>query len=138
MRQLHLVSMVCAATLVAGCPGGDDTDCVVVDVECTPQYEPTLANIHTNTFAPTCALEGTACHAAAGARGGLILESEDDAYRFLVEDARARVIPGDPACSELVGRVTGLGPRQKMPPGGMLADGEICAIVQWIADGAPR
>jgi hypothetical protein len=138
MRQLRLASMACAAALLAGCPGDDDPTCVEIDLGCTPQYEPTLANIQANTFAPTCALEGTACHATTGARGGLILETEDDSYRFLVEDARARVIAGDPACSKIVERISGQSSLGNMPPGGMLADGEICAIVQWIADGAPR
>lgn len=137
MRPVTLLGVL---TLLAACPGsGPDKTCVDVNLDCTPQYDPTFHNIHTNTLEPTCAPAGTACHAAAGARGGLIMEGEDQAYQLLVEDARARVIPGDPACSEIMRRVSFQIPGLGMPPGGpMLEDGEICAIAQWIADGAQR
>lgn len=138
---MRLIPLALAALAVAagGCGDDGDVTCVEVDLGCTPQYEPTFTNIHTNTLAPSCAPPGTACHAAAGARGGLILETEDQAYTLLVEDSRARVIPGDPECSEIMRRVSFQIPGIGMPPGGpMLSDGEICAITQWIEAGAPR
>lgn len=137
MRLVYLLGVL---TLLPACPGGDSNKtCVDVSVDCTPQYDPTFTNIHTNTLEPTCAPAGTACHATAGARGGLIMEGEDQAYMFLVEADNARVIPGDPACSEIMRRVTFQIPGIGMPPGGpMLSDGEICAITQWIANGAQR
>ena len=117
---------------LAGC--GDE--CVEIDLECTPQYEPTFDNIYNNTLSPRCGLPGTACHAAEGARGGLILDDPEVAYERLVEGGR--VIPGDAACSEITRRIDPAGPGPRMPPGGMLDPGVVCAIEQWIENGAPR
>jgi hypothetical protein len=125
--------VVALVALTGGC--GDD--CVELDLECTPQYEPTFDNIYNNTLQGTCGLPGSVCHAAEGAQGGLVLDDPDTAYELLVESAGARVIPGDAACSELTRRIDPKGPGPRMPPGGMLDPGEVCAIEQWIQAGAP-
>ena len=133
MRAALLV--LCGWLAQTGC-GGDD--CVDIDLSCTPQYEPTFDNIYTNTFLPRCGLPGSVCHAAEGARGGLVLDDPDTAYNLLVESADARVTPGDASCSELTRRIDLNGPGPRMPPGDMLDPGVICAIEQWIEAGAPR
>lgn len=125
---------LCALAVQVGC----GPECVEVELECTPQYEPTFDNIYENTLRTTCGLPGTVCHAAEGARGGLILDDPDVAYQLLVESADARVTPGDASCSEITRRIDLKGPGPRMPPGGMLEPGVICAIEQWIEAGAPR
>lgn len=132
---MRLVFLIVSAAVAAG---GCGDDCVEIDLECTPQYEPTFDNIYTNTLAPTCGVPGAACHASEGAQGGLIMDDPEIAYDRLVESADARVIAGDAACSELTRRIDPAGPGPRMPPGGMLEPEVICAIEQWIQNGAPR
>jgi hypothetical protein len=73
--------------------------------------------------------------------GNLVFEDEDDAYaRLLGEvDGRARVKPGDPACSLLVERLEAKSSDERMPPGPTpLSDAARCDIVLWISEGATR
>src|SRR5262249_54064578 len=96
--------------LAAGaCSSGPTTRPCVTDLpaSCAPLYTPTFAQLYSRTFLPTCAQPGTACHAAAGAQGSLVLEDPDVAYRDLLgeQGARVRVIPGDPSCSLVVERL---------------------------------
>ncbi len=132
--------MIALTLGLAACTGG--SDCVTtIDAGCTPLYPPTFDNIYMNTLQKTCAQNGTACHSPQGRMGGLYYSDPDTAYRLLrgMVDGRARVLPGDPACSILVERIEGpssLG--QQMPPGMPLPESERCAIEQWIWMGAMR
>ena len=49
-----------------------------------------------------------------------------------------RVVPGDPACSQVIQRMHHEDPALIMPPGPGLSDAEICAVQKWIEQGAAR
>jgi hypothetical protein len=120
----------------AGC--ADDAAlprCVTVDAQCTPRYQPTFANLYANTLKDSCGSQSSACHSATGRKGGLSMDTAEVAFRELTSDGR--VVPGDPACSELVVRLHGGGASYLMPPGAPLAAVDRCAVEQWIAAGAP-
>jgi hypothetical protein len=72
--------------------------------------------------------------------GGLVFENIDMSYALLLgqNGGKARVIPGDPACSLVVEKLESTDPTFRMPPGTPLLPGEQCTIVQWIAQGAKR
>jgi hypothetical protein len=106
------------------------------DLGCTPLYEPTFDEIFARTLSVSCGRGGAACHSAEGRQGGLTLVEADESHRLLLE--RGRVRPGDAACSEVVVRLKATDPFVRMPPGRALDEAEQCAIVQWIATGAPR
>lgn len=139
---LFLLPVVCTMALVgllacSSSSDGDPKSCTTVSTDCTPLYEPTYDQIFENTLKPTCAKSGVSCHASTGHQGGLAFEDADESYRMLVEetgDAR----PGDPACSEIVVRITATDGRVRMPPGASIDPGAQCAIIQWIAAGAKR
>ena len=128
------------ATVVATGALGCGNECVELPAQCDPLYPPTYDNVFSRTLEVKCALSGGACHSAEGAMGGLIYEDPDEAYGLLVGDGGGDrpVLPGDPACSELVRRITSRDPDVQMPPGNRLSDQERCAIIQWIANGAER
>jgi hypothetical protein len=96
--------------------------------------------IFDKTFHPTCAAGKGTCHTADAAKGGLVFENADDAYALLLgtKDGRKRVVPGDPACSLVMERLSSSDPSFHMPPGASLLPAETCAIAQWIAQGAKR
>jgi hypothetical protein len=128
------VIAILLATLF-GC-GGPELACIEVDLACQPLYEPTFDNVFASTLLPKCGTEGSTCHSAAGRKAGLILDDPDDAYRRLIEGGR--VIPGEPSCSILLERVYAAASSLRMPPGRTLGDAERCALLQWVAAGAPR
>ena len=140
MRALRMIPMTLAIAACTADGGGGD-GCVQVDAACAPLYTPVFDELHTRTLAPTCAVPGGSCHAAAGAQGGLVLEDPDTAFGELLGTTTsggvARVVPGDPGCSEVVRRVFA-GGSQGMPPGAPLSDAETCVFVQWIDAGAER
>jgi hypothetical protein len=80
------------------------------------------------------------CHTADAAMAGLVLQDADQAYSLLLgQTGRARVNPGDPACSLLVIRLESNDPTFRMPPGPTpLLESARCDILQWIANGAAR
>jgi hypothetical protein len=122
------------ATTTLGC-GGDELSCVEVDLACQPLYPPVFEQVFSQTLQPKCGVAGGACHSRDGRKAGLVLDDRDEAYQRLVEDGR--VDPGAPSCSLLIERV--YAPASlRMPPGRTLADAERCALVQWVASGAPR
>lgn len=126
-----------AAVALGGCgDSGEQPRCVTVDPACTPRYEPTFPNIYDNTLRDSCGSQSGVCHSAQGRRGGLSLESSDVAYAQLTAEGGGRVIPGDPACSEMIVRLHGDGEDYLMPPGAPLPAADRCAIEQWIAGGA--
>ena len=88
--------------------------------------------------APIFATRCAKCHSEQGIMGpapeGYRLTSYEDT---LVDDERARVIPGNPAGSELLRRVKGLStPRMPFDGPPFLSDEEIATIESWIKDGA--
>jgi hypothetical protein len=139
-------AVLLAAIAVAGCgPGGEDPplDCIdpmtpAISTTCAPLYVPTFDNVYTMTLAPKCAGTGAACHSASGNKGEMTLSSIDRAYEELLEPEQTRVVPGDPACSEMIIRTTASDQSIKMPPGTSLSMPEKCALVQWVANGAQR
>jgi hypothetical protein len=141
-RHVTLAALALAA--VACGPGGEDPplECIdpatpALDTSCMPLYEPTFANIHAMTLAPKCAGTGSGCHAGGG-QAGLGMSSIEGAYADLLEPEQMRVVPGDPACSEMIIRTTATEQAIKMPPGVSLLPAEKCSLVQWVANGALR
>lgn len=107
---------------------------------CSPQYAPAdYSTVFEKILKPSCATGIASCHNASGAKGGLVFEDPDEAYALLLDERRARVVPGDPSCSLLTRRLGATDPRLRMPPGPTpLTAGEICTITQWIGAGAQR
>ena len=117
--------------LLLGC---GSSPCVDLPVSCDPLYEPTFDNVYTNTLQPTCGFEGTACHSADGAQGGLVFAELEASYDNVLD----RIEPGDPACSLLIQRIDAPDVADAMPPGDPLSEAERCAIRMWIDAGAER
>lgn len=127
---------------LAGCSGDDGKACLdPLPRDCAYVWGDYEA-IHDNLLGSTCggSSTGGSCHAPEGAQGGLVLQDADGAYDALLggDGGEARVIPGDPECSELVRRIYSSKPGTQMPPGQPLSDEQKCSIVRWIADGADR
>jgi hypothetical protein len=129
MRRWCLV----AAVLASGCPSEPPPACTTIDLTCTPQYVPTFDNVYANTLQMDCGSARSGCHSATG-QGDMSLANPATAYAELLD---GRVIPLDPACSELIVRTHDQGRDYSMPPGRGLAAAERCALVQWVAAGAP-
>lgn len=131
-----------AGSIFTACSGGESEPACVqtISTACTPQYEPTFEQIYTRTLRPSCGQAGGLCHAADGAKGGLVLDDLELAYQGLTgaNGARARVLAGDPECSVLTQRLEAAEPSRVMPPGAPLRPEVRCAIYQWIEMGAPR
>jgi hypothetical protein len=108
-----------------------------VDTECTPLFEPTFREIHARRFSVTCSSGGASCHGPNGRKAGLALADFDEAHELLLgnDGSRARVVPFEPECSELVRRLDDSG-AGVMPPGEPLPEGERCAVRIWIENGA--
>ncbi len=123
---------VVLVTLLAGC-GDPPLECAVVDLSCTPQYEPTFDNVYANTIDPDC--NSGACHDAVAPKGGLDMSEIETAYAGLLD---GRVDPADLECSEMIARLFTDEPAWHMPRGKTLSDSEKCAVAQWVAAGATR
>lgn len=102
----------------------------------------TLAQLQENIFGAIC----SACHTGANAPRGLRLDSLDNSYAYLVNQAAdevpelMRVNPGNPEQSYIIKKLEGaediVGGR--MPLGGpYLSDVQIDQVRTWIANGAP-
>lgn len=142
-----LAGLALVGVALAACGGGGGGGACLKDLApCdTVLYQPTFDDVFTHTFQPKCALSGGGCHDMAGRPNGLELDQEDLAYALLLgrQDGRARVVPGNPACSILMERLEGLLP--VMPPGqpnppdrATLPPTERCSIQTWIQNGAER
>jgi Planctomycete cytochrome C len=109
------------------------------DLNCLPLYPPEFGEIFHRTLNVTCASTGVSCHGQDGSMGNLVFVNMTDSYDALLgqKGGTRRVIPGDPACSELMVRLDSLGKDWSMPPGTPLDERARCAIRRWIAAGAP-
>lgn len=107
-----------------------------------PEDGVTLAQLQQNIFGAIC----SACHTGANAPRGLRLDSLDNSYAYLVNQAAdevpelMRVNPGNPEQSYIIKKLEGaediVGGR--MPLGGpYLSDAQINQVRTWIANGAP-
>lgn len=134
------VAVVLALALVA-CSGSSDADhkmCTKVDPSCTPAVTPSYDAIYDAILQPKCARAG--CHDAQASATNLFLFDRDLGYQLLLgqDGSAALVNPGDADCGELMVRLESQSFGYQMPPRDPLPAGEICAIYQWIEDGALR
>jgi len=112
--------------------------CIDVDTSCAPLYQPTFDNVYTNTLQGKCGSTNVSCHSAAGHMGGMSFADPATAYAALLDSTKRRVVPGDPGCSRIIVRTNGIGTDYQMPPGAPLSDEhERCAMILWVANGAP-
>lgn len=140
MSRPHLYAIALfVGSALAGCSDDGGSECVTPELDCAPLYEPTFANVFTNTLVPSCAVPGVACHAREGAQGGLVFEDIDEAYTLLTgENGPARIDFDNPGCGALMQRLHSSDPLFQMPPSAPLSEAELCAIDQWVFMGAPR
>ena len=76
------------------------------------------------------------CHGPDDREGGLRLSDQASVFNAL-PSGRTAVVPGDPASSELLRRVSSHDPDQRMPPRGHgLSPAEVALIERWIHQGA--
>jgi len=133
-----------AALAACSSSGGDGPSgpaCVTpMSLECKPLYDPpSYQNIFQQTFQKSCAVGVGTCHTSDGAKGGLVFADANTAYALLLgqQGGRQRVVPGNPGCSLLMERLQSTDPTFRMPLGDQpLLPAEVCAITQWIANGA--
>jgi hypothetical protein len=141
------VGVAIAAVTIAACSSGP---AVQTGLACAPDLTPSCGatydppafeTIYTKIFAPTCATGNGTCHTDNGRKAGLAFVTDDEAYELLLGTGggKKRVVPGDYQCSLLIERLTSKNPDLHMPPGpNSLSAGDLCTIVKWIANGAPR
>jgi hypothetical protein len=134
-------------TLAGGCGDREQSNsdagaCLEpLPVECDPLFEPpSFELIYDQILETSCSAgTGSACHAEAGAQGGLVLAGRERAYDELLglDGNEPLVIAGDPECSMLVRRIESYDPAFRMPRGNRPLDPrERCVVRQWIAQGA--
>jgi hypothetical protein len=133
---------------VAACAsnnGGSPNDppCVTgLTADCAASYAPpTFDAIFTNVFQTSCAVGTGTCHTSDFGAGGIVFADESASYATLLgaDGGTAYVLPGDPGCSTLMKRLESTDPNYHMPKGPTsLSAGDLCTIVQWIANGAAR
>ncbi len=138
MRWFWLV----VALALGGCPKTPPPKCITVDTNCGALYLPTFDNVYTMTLAPHCGSTNSSCHSAAGHMGNMSFADEATAYSDLLmpahlDPSRLRVDPGDPDCSLMIVRTDSPGTDYQMPLGDPLPPAERCALIKWVADGAP-
>jgi hypothetical protein len=107
--------------------------------DCQLTYEPTFDNVWTYTLSKTCAAPG--CHSGSTPTGNMALDNEDQAYANLRANGtngQPRVIAGDVTCGNVVVRLNTKNEPYSMPRGTSLPSTDLCAIMQWIANGAMR
>lgn len=122
------------------CDGGGPACVSGLPDSCKPLYKPEFSEIFRRTLRPSCGVAGNSCHSSQGAQAQLVLDDLQRAYDLLLgrEGGRARVLPGDPACSLLIIRTESKDPAFSMPRGGKLSEPERCVLRQWVAAGAKR
>jgi hypothetical protein len=131
----------------AGACGGDDASsgkdpCVTLPAACTPGVDPTYTQIYGQILGKHCGgtNSGNLCHGPDGKKGGLGLFDPASAYDDLLGiTGHARVQAGNPECSILMARLVSDDPTYRMPfQGTKLDEGLICAVQQWIKNGAAK
>lgn len=148
-RRRAWCALACGLLLALGACNGDDDGggeaaCLQpLPLDCEVAFPPSFEAIYDNVISARCGITGAggSCHGPEGMQGGLMLAGEDEAYDALLGevDGEARVVPGDPECSELVRRIESDDNDYRMPRGPTpLRDTERCAIRRWIAEGAMR
>lgn len=140
MRRALVFSLLLLATVaLVACPKNEEDPVVCLEAgslpACTPAYEPTYDNLYANTFQPSCAKSGFSCHSPDGHQGGLDFFDKEAVFGQLLDRA---VKPGNPECSVLVQNVVSVDPFVRMPPGKSIPEGEQCAIIEWVRNGAKR
>lgn len=140
MRRLVACIIVSLAACSGGSSGPDASTnlCSNVDPSCTPSVTPTFDAIYDAILAPKCATAG--CHDAMASRTSLLLHDRQLAYDLLLDDSSgpAVVTPDNADCTPMMQRLESPSFGYQMPPGDPLPAGEICAIYQWIENGAQR
>jgi len=140
MRSALVLLFLVLMLALAGCPSNPAEEPIVcleagALPSCTPAYEPTYENVYARTFQPTCAKSGFSCHSPEGKQGGLDFFDKEAVFADM---RKSSVRAGSPECSSLVQRLVSLDPFVRMPPGKSLEADQQCAVIQWIANGAPR
>lgn len=132
--QSVVIAVVLALAGAAGCGDEPPPACATVETQCSPLYTTTsYANVYSQTIAQDCGADRGACHNA-NSESGLSLIGEQQSF-----DNLARFVsPGDPGCSELVVRTSGVGKDYQMPEGAPLSEAEQCALRKWVEAGSPR
>lgn len=121
-RRPPIVVLAGALLALAGVGAADET----APIDFTRQIQPILAE---NCFE---------CHGfdAGHREAGLRLDNEE---AFIDLGGHQAIVPGDPAASVLLDRVTATDPRDMMPPpetDKRLTEAEVALLRQWIAEGA--
>jgi hypothetical protein len=145
LRRAGFLQPLAAALVIgfaaASCGSGSE-ECSSLPDSCIPALSTDYNTIYRNVFGARCGTGNgvMTCHGSTGNQGGLTLADPDGAYNSLLgAGGHARVIPGDPACSPLMARLTSGDPNVRMPKGeAPLAEGVICAVQSWIHEGAAR
>ena len=121
---------------LAACSSSEDPPsvaCVEVNLDCKPLVSPpTFEAVYTNILKPTCAAGNGPCHNAGA--GGLDMATIDVAFSSLA----SRVDPSNVGCSTLAKRLETKDSAYRMPPGATLSEPQLCAVRQWMANGAAR
>ncbi len=141
--RASLAALLVTSGLACSEPKAPADACVAgLSTTCRPLYDPpTFDTLFEKILKPSCAQGMGTCHTDDSAMGGLVMEDADTTYAALLGelDQRARVVPGDPACSLLVRRLEARSADERMPPGPTpLSAAERCNVVLWIANGAER
>ena len=135
-----LASVVAAACSSDG--GSSEPTCLATaaTTNCAPLYQPTFDNVWKYTLSVTCA--AVDCHSGSQPTGNMALDQEDQAYANLLSksaNGEPRVNPRDVQCGKVIVRLhTPNEPYSMPPPPTSLDPGALCAITQWIANGAMR
>lgn len=116
-----VVMLICVTGTEAGAAAGPEA----VAIDFTRDIQP--------LFAKHCLL----CHGPDAAQGGLRLHTQA-AAAALLESGSHGIVPGDPAASEVLARVTSRDPLLQMPPeGDRLTPAETDLLEAWIAQAPP-
>jgi mono/diheme cytochrome c family protein len=146
LQSCLLISVTCLAACGAGSGAGlNEQGLPVTDNNGGGNQADavTLAELQQNIFGAIC----TNCHTGANAPRGLRLDSEDNSYAFLVNQAAdempdlMRVNPGNPDQSYIIKKLEGASDivGGRMPLGGpYLSQTQIDQVRNWISNGAPR
>jgi mono/diheme cytochrome c family protein len=115
------------------CPRYLSVALVLFAVSAVPAAEPVR---YLRDVRPILAANCFKCHGPDLKKGGLDLQSFDTATKELPSKAHA-LVPGKPAESELLRRVTAHDPERRMPPKGeALKPAQVATLTAWIEQGA--